>query len=73
MQDKASLHEKTVQKVASDSLPSLGPRPRKQARVLASYNRNIKVDPRVWKKAMQLAKGEKSRIVVVSSTEVIVK
>lgn len=34
--------------------------------------RVMKIDPRVWKEAMKLAKGDSTRIVVTSETEVVV-
>lgn len=34
--------------------------------------RNIKVDPRVWRAAKRLARGDMKRLRVISATEVIV-
>lgn len=71
VQQQASLHEKAVQAVARNEIKKYS-RPPTHARTLATYNRNIKVDIRVWRTAMKLAHGDKSRIKVIHETEVIV-
>lgn len=66
----ASLHERTVQKIAAEQVAV--------ARRVRSMNRrtsgawSIKVDPRVWAVALELADGDALRIRVIHSTEVLV-
>lgn len=67
VRDSASLHPKTVSEYQSHTKKRAPRKPNKNLR-----GRYIKVDPRVWRTALKLAKGDNSRIKVVSDTEVIV-
>lgn len=67
VRDTARLHTKTVSEAASHvKKPSRTPG--KRAAITTT-----KVDLRVWRTALKLAQGDRSRIDVVHSTEVIVK
>lgn len=68
VRDTARLHPETV----SNHTVHTKRKPRKKPN-RALRGREIKVDPRVWHTAMKLAKGDNGRIVIVSSTEVIVR
>lgn len=72
MSKDATLHEKTVQKVARDAV-SLPKRKRATARRRAINTRNIRVDGRVWKVARELAAGDLTRLEIISEREVIVR
>ena len=69
----ATVHEKTVQRAQEivdqpiAKVHSL--RTGHQRRTATHY---VKVDPRVWKTALRLAKGDPNRLTVVHETEVIV-
>jgi hypothetical protein len=68
---RASVHPKTVTKVSKGHHTKAKPK-RKPARKHPKLEVHIKVDPRVWEKALELCEGEPSRIEVISSEEVIV-
>ena len=63
------VHERTVQK-AANIVPFKKPRKRPAASSLDLEH--IKVDPRVWKIAVRLCKGNPKRIQIVSDAEVVV-
>jgi len=65
VRDTARLHPETVTNHAKHARKYK--RSSKQSEVKV-----IKVDPRVWRTAMRLAKGDRSRIVVMGTEEVIV-
>jgi hypothetical protein len=66
VRDTAKLHPKTV----SNHKQHTKKKPKKPAtRVLTT---SVKVDPRVWKVARKVAKGDNHRIQIISSEEVIV-
>ena len=74
-QQRASVHEKTVQAVASGDLP-------KRTRIvrrgrMASDTYSLKVDPRVWSDAQdalaRLRSHGYTRIEIVSEDEVVIR
>jgi hypothetical protein len=70
----ATVHEKTVQRAQDLVENPVGSRVHSiktghQHRTVTHY---VKVDPRVWKAALRLAKGDPTRIRVVHESEVIV-
>lgn len=64
--DTARLHHKTV----SEHQQHIVRKARKPG--MKQAIESMKVDQRVWKTAMRLAKGDATRIVVRSETEVVV-
>jgi hypothetical protein len=68
VRDKARLHPATVSNYQNHVT-----KPRRLPRQLRGPSYQIKVDPRVWKVAKQLAKGDTARLVIVSDTEVVVR
>jgi len=74
VQRDASLHESTVQSAADLAAqyetPRRGRGPDKSSRKVQIVRQ---VDPQVWKTALGLADGDAKRLVVRSSTEVVVK
>lgn len=67
VRDVARLHSKTVE----DHHKHIKGKVR-GARKAANRVQTMKVDPRVWKKALQIAQGDRSKIIVLSETEVVV-
>jgi hypothetical protein len=66
----ASVHESTVKAAASHAASATKPRkPRSRRKTVTNH---VKVDERVWAKALELAKGKVTRIKVVGPAEVIV-
>lgn len=72
VQREASLHEKAVQHVASDSLTFATRRGRGPARNSPVVTRRA-CDPLAWATALELADGDAKRLRVVSWTEVRVE
>lgn len=72
MSKDATLHEKTVQKVARGEV-SKPKRKRAAPTKRATTTRHIRVDGRVWKVACELAAGDLTRLEVISAEEVIVR
>lgn len=69
LQSMASVHEHTVIH-CEEHLAKPRRRPRKPAnRVQVNQ---LKVDPRIWKKALELSKGNPRRIEVLASDSVVV-
>lgn len=69
----ASVHEKTVQKIANgDHKPPKRPKKRAKPVKKATTTRDFKVDPRVMEKAKELAEGDTKRLQIVDATNVIV-
>lgn len=73
MSRDASLHEKTVQKVARGAVnPPKRHQPPRTRRVIATYT--VTVDPRVMKAAKEIkSEGIYTRIEIISAEEVIVR
>ncbi len=70
VQQAASLHEKAVQRIASEGLPDFGPDHRNHKGHRTSNVRNLTVDRRVWAAVQQSCRDYKRRIQIVSETEV---
>lgn len=70
-----SALSRTLKVIDNDPVPKINkPRTKKHAPAIrkSSKVRHIKVDPRVWRKSLQLAHRDLTRIEVLSSTEVVV-
>lgn len=70
VRDVVVLHPETVSK--GEELAKEAKRNKRKPYKPRIKTDHIKVDPRVWEKAMELAEGEHRRLYVQSSTEIIV-
>jgi hypothetical protein len=76
VQKRASVHEKTVQAVATGAVAPTPRRARKAPQKRSGAVTHTKVDPAVWKRAQELiadARNYYSTIEVVSEKEVVVR
>jgi hypothetical protein len=71
-QEVARVHPSTLTRLSTGDLPLGRDKPR-QAPTRQPHVHVIQVDPRVWRTALHLAGRDRSRIQVVSPTEVIVR
>lgn len=73
VQKDASLHETAVQKVATGDVAfPQQPKPRAQARRLATTTRNERVKDVLMRAARTAAHGDMRRLIIINENEVVV-
>lgn len=68
----ASVHEKTVQKVASGTVRKPAKKRNQATGSVSSAVLHIKVRPDVWAKALELCGGNPRRIQVIAADQVLI-
>lgn len=71
VRDSVTLHPETVSK--GEALAAEREKAKRKPKVRKPPVRRVKVEPKVWKKALKIAGGDAKRLVVESPTSVLVR